>query len=244
MNEAVFISDLHLHPKQPEITLRFKDFLAWAEHATKAIYILGDFFHVWLGDDEIDDFAKEIAQALKRLQQRGIQLYWMPGNRDFLMGQRFLTLAGLTALKDPSLIILPGLRIMLSHGDAYCVHDYAHQLLRFITRNAIFKSLFCLLPFRWRKSLGMGLRQFSQNQKKRPTNHKKYSIGQHKLFKHMLEFGITQVIYGHIHRPQIITSDWKARRMYQYILSDWDANPKILCYNLTKGFYFIDLAEV
>jgi len=243
MNEAVFISDLHLHPEQPEITQRFLQFLDWAEHSTKAIYILGDFFHVWLGDDEISDFAQEIAFHLKRLVQQGIAIYWMPGNRDFLIGPRFLALAGLIPLNDPSLIYLSGLRIMLTHGDAYCVHDYSHQLLRFITRNRWFKFLFCKLPFAWRKSLGMGLRQFSQNQKKSSSS-KKYLIGQKKLFNHMSKYSVNQVIYGHIHRPGLITTDWHARRMYEYILSDWDANPKILCYNLTNGLYFLDLIEV
>jgi UDP-2,3-diacylglucosamine hydrolase len=241
MNDAVFISDLHLHPKRPEITQRFKNFLAWAEGSTKAIYILGDFFHIWLGDDCMDEFARDIAILLKQLKQKGMELYWMPGNRDFLIGNDFLEMAGLQRLEDPSVILLPGLRVMLSHGDAYCVFDRAHQLLRLLTRNIWFCGLFQLLPQSWRLALGASLRSYSQMQKKKlDKSHQKFQIGQKKLFATMSKLGVFQVIYGHVHRSEIKTNKWKAYQFYEYVLSDWDASPKIICYNIDKGLHFLD----
>lgn len=241
MNEAVFISDLHLHPNQPKITTRFKNFLQWAEHSTKAIYILGDFFHLWLGDDCIDAFAEEIAASLYQLKLKGIELYWMPGNRDFLIGQTFLDRAGLQRLVDPSLILLPGLRVMLTHGDAYCIYDYAHQALRLLTRNPVFFYLFQLLPQAWRLRSGQTLRNYSQNKKQHDYQMaKKFQIGQKKLFLQMLKFDVFHVVYGHIHRPEQKITQWKARTFHEYVLSDWDAKPQLICYNKEKGLFFLN----
>ena len=241
MNQAVFISDLHLHPDMPEITSRFMTFLSWAKLNTTSLYILGDFFHVWMGDDCIGDFEKKIAQALLDLNQSGIDVYWMPGNRDFLMGQKFLNMCGMTFLPDPSVIALPGLRLLVAHGDAYCLNDYGHRCLRALTRCSWQRQLILALPKWLRQRLIQAIREKSQRKAHiRPANSNKYAIVQSALFKDMQRNHVTHVVYGHIHQPNIKETFWKNWLMKEHILSDWDVNPKALCYNVGKGIYFLD----
>ena len=104
--EAVFISDLHLHPEEPKITARFNDFIDWAALNTQTVYILGDFFHAWAGDDGLKPWSKTIAERLLWLSKQGVSLYFMHGNRDFLVGKHFATAAGMTILREPTVIQL------------------------------------------------------------------------------------------------------------------------------------------
>jgi UDP-2,3-diacylglucosamine hydrolase len=186
----------------------------------------------------MDEFVHEIAQLLNQVVQQGIDIYWMPGNRDFLMGKKFLQISGLKYLPDPSIIILPGIRLMLAHGDAYCLNDHAHQVLRALTRNKIFYHAFLILPASWRIGLGGSLRRYSQNKKSQAfINEKRYRVEQKPLFKQMLKFGVFHVIYGHVHSPEIKSSEWKGRRFYEYVLSDWDIVPTIYGYHMSKGLH-------
>ncbi len=138
MNEAVFISDLHLHPDDKNIQNRFNQFISWAQNKTKSIYILGDFVHVWPGDEALDFWANSIIKQLNSLADLGIKLYFMPGNRDFLMGSSFLNKAHMQYLPDPTPISIGETIVLLSHGDRYCTRDKSHQWLRRLTRNDIF----------------------------------------------------------------------------------------------------------
>lgn len=242
MNHAVFISDLHLHPKQPEITARFMAFLEWAKTNTHSLYILGDFFHVWVGDDCIGQFEQEIAHALSQLRQSGIIIYWMPGNRDFLLGEKFLKMSQMIFLPDPSILALPGLRVMVTHGDAYCLSDYGHQFLRLLTRAQWQKKLILAIPKSIRMYFIHLIRKRSQKKSyKRPSQSKKYAINQQSLFLKMQSYQVTQVIYGHIHQPNIKLTDWRNRQMKEHILSDWDVQPMILCYNINKNLYLLSI---
>ena len=241
MNEAVFISDLHLNQNQPEITSRFYQFLEWVKNSTETLYILGDFFHVWIGDDMMSEFEYSIAKSLAELNEKGIKVFWIPGNRDFLVGKKFLALSRMQLLKDPSIISLKGLRVMISHGDAYCLHDYGHQFLRLLTRPDLNRRIILAIPKRFRVALIKFIRNFSQQKKYKPIrNSKKFNIVQSKLFKDMSKHNVMSVVYGHIHRPDIKTTEWRNKCMMEYILSDWDVNPSIFCYNIEKGMYLLN----
>lgn len=245
MNEAVFISDLHLHPKQSDITKRFEAFVDWAKTNTQSIYILGDFFHVWVGDDLITEFELSIAKQLQQLADLGIHLYFMPGNRDFLMGEDFLKLAKVQYLPDPSVISLKGVRVFLTHGDAYCLHDKAHQFLRKISRPLLFKKTFLAFPKSIRARIVHKVRNLSQNKKQIKANHSiKYQLVKSKLYSHMKKFNLMTTIYGHIHRPGEHHTHWKNRLMNEYVLSDWDNDPLILCYDVTNGFKFLNFHHI
>jgi len=245
MNEAVFISDLHLNVEQPDITERFNLFLEWAKGSTGSIYILGDFFHVWFGDDMMTEFELSVAKSLAELNECGISVYWMPGNRDFLVGKKFIALSRVQLLTDPSIIMLNGMRLMLTHGDAYCLHDYGHQLLRLLTRSTFSQRLILSIPKPLRTWGIQFIRNFSQGKKKKPSqDSKKFHIVQTALFKKMWEYKVMNVVYGHIHRPAIKTTNWKNKQMTEYILSDWDANPTIFCYNILNGMHRLNTFDL
>lgn len=244
MNDALFISDLHLHVDNLEITSRFFQFLQWAKLHTKSLYILGDFFHVWVGDDFIGAFEKRIAEALSELVDAGIEIYFMPGNRDFLIGDYFLKLSKMKLLPDPCVVDLSGDRVFLTHGDAYCTHDRMHQFLRLITRPIFFKDLLLSIPYSIRAKIVHKVRSYSQ-QKKHYLNasDKKYQINQKKLFKDMAQYHVLNTIYGHIHRPNHLMTSFQHSVYNEYILSDWDDIVSIICYNKLNGFYFHVLNE-
>ena len=170
MIEAVFISDLHLNPHDVAITERFDRFIQWASCNTKNVYILGDFFHVWPGDDALDNWSESIAMQLSWLTSRNVNIYFMHGNRDFLLGERFAKVAAMTLLHEPAVITLGGKKILLVHGDRYCTKDKGHQWLRCVTRNAIFPRLFSCLPYQMRAKLVNKVREHSQtNRNKLPA---------------------------------------------------------------------------
>lgn len=236
MIEAVFISDLHLHPDEAFITERFNQFVQWAAINTRSVYILGDFFHVWPGDDALDSWSGLIADKLAWLAAQGVVLYFMPGNRDFLLGDCFAKRAGINQLNEPATITLGGERILLVHGDCYCTLDKGHQWLRRITRNRIFPMLFLRLSLAFRKKLVNAVRQTSQANRSKPLS--KMDVVSTVMLNHMKQWNAKIVVHGHTHKPGLTTYNCDVGTFRQYILSDWDDNPLMLCYNRPLGFYF------
>lgn len=245
MNDAVFISDLHLNPNEPAITERFHRFIEWASTHTRRVYILGDLFHVWPGDDALDAWSYSIAKALSSLNQQGISLYFMPGNRDFLLGTHFATQAGMTYLNDPFVITLGNERILLVHGDRYCTADRGHQWLRRLTRNGFFPSVFLRLPLQLRLYLVQQVRQRSQSNRTKPAFQMDVVVAD--VLAHMQAHQVRILVHGHTHQPGLTThvdSESHQQDAYRrYVLSDWDDNPLIMCYDKSTGFYFNRLLE-
>ena len=239
MNDAVFISDLHLHPNDADITERFNTFIEWATHNTRSVYILGDFFHVWPGDDAIDAWSQSIAAKLAGLAAVGIKLFFLHGNRDFLLGEQFAQLASLTLLGEPTVIKLGNQNVLLVHGDRYCTNDKGHQWLRRLTRNPIFPRLFLLLPFPFRSKLVNEVRQRSQANRNKTTVD--MDIVTSVMIDHMRRLDLSILIHGHIHKPGLTTHKYEGNNYLQYVLSDWDDKPNLLCYDRAKGFYFVRL---
>ncbi|HBD9375319.1 TPA: UDP-2,3-diacylglucosamine diphosphatase [Legionella pneumophila] len=236
MIDSVFISDLHLHPEDNEIQARFHRFINWARNSVRKIYILGDFFHAWSGDDSINAWSDAIAKQIKSLTQSGIEIYFMTGNRDFLLGTSFAKRTGWKILTEPTVITLGNNRILLAHGDRYCTSDRSHQRFRLLTRNKWFSFLFLRLPLSIRKRLVNGVRKISLN------NHHK-SIEQMDIVKeaairHMSKNNAEILIHGHTHKPGLTNYSYEERILTRYVLSDWDDIPRLLCYDNTKGFYF------
>ena len=236
MIEAVFISDLHLEPAREDITERFSRFIQWAADHTKQVYILGDFFHAWPGDDALDKWSLAIAEQLSWLASQDVALYFMHGNRDFLLGKRFMQLACLTLLKEPTVITLDKQQVLLMHGDVYCTNDKNHQRLRNLTRNPLFPRLFLKLPYKTRMNLVNSIRKRSQ------MNRQEYSasmdIVASVMLRHMKQQGVTTLIHGHTHKPGLTRHHYDGADYLQYILSDWDDTPLVMCYDNSKGFYF------
>ncbi len=236
MIHAVFISDLHLHPDEPDSLNRFNAWVDWAVTHTRAVYILGDFFHAWAGDDTLDAWSGLIAVKLASLSQQGVSVYFMHGNRDFLLGKRFAAQAGMHLLTEPAFITLGSKRIMLVHGDRYCTNDTAHQRFRRLTRNRLFVTLFLWLPRRFRVGVVARVRKHSRGN--RPAESAIMDVVPSALMHHARQCNADVVIHGHTHKPEITTHTDKERSFQHIVLSDWEATPSILCYNEPKGFYF------
>lgn len=236
--EAVFISDLHLHRENKVLQVRFDAFIEWIAFKTKALYILGDFFHAWAGDDSGSDWSESIASRLAALTRQGIKVFFMPGNRDFLLGKRFAKSANIVLLTDPSVLYLEGQKLVLSHGDRYCKQDRMHQLLIKITRNRVFIRLFLALPLGLRKAMVEGVRGYSlrNTPQKDPAI---FKITLKSLIQHLKTLKVNTIIHGHIHQPKCCIHRVKTQAFKQFVLSDWDDKPAILIYNKSDGFKFL-----
>lgn len=235
--EAVFISDLHLDPQELSISQRFYAFIDWAAVNTKAVYILGDFFHAWPGDDSLDEWSLGIAKRLKWLSEQRVSIYYMHGNRDFLLGQYFAQLAGMTILAEPTIIGLGNNPVLLVHGDRYCTKDKGHQWFRRITRTAWFTKLFLSLPLQMRTKMVMKVRQHSQNNYHKTAE--QMDIVAEPMLIDMHKQALNILIHGHTHKPGLSNHSYNNKEYRQYTLSDWDDSPKLLCYYNSKGFVFV-----
>lgn len=217
----LLISDLHLEPQRPDITRAFVHFLQTRARQAEALYILGDFFEVWVGDDAMDAFQHEIASALRELADSGTRLYLMHGNRDFMLGQGFCQLAGCTLLSDPCRVSFNGEPVLLMHGDSLCTRDAAYMRMRRLLRNPLSLWLLRHLPLAKRHALARKLRKQSQLQ----TRQKAASIidvTPSEVPRLMAKYGVRTLIHGHTHRPARHTLEVNGQSAQRIVLGDWD----------------------
>jgi UDP-2,3-diacylglucosamine hydrolase len=242
MIDAVFISDLHLHPQNAVITARFNYFVQWAAKNARVVYILGDFLHVWPGDDALDDWSMGVFKQLAWLTDQGVKVYFMPGNRDFLLSRSFARAAKVIMLTEPFVVRLGDEPVLLVHGDRLCTNDTGHQWLRRLTRNRIFTTIFLKLPLIYRSKLVNTVRQSSQR------NRQKLSVIMDVvpafMIKLMNRYQVQTLIHGHTHKHGLTMHSHQGHIYRQYVLSDWDDAPVLLCYDRSSGFYFIRQDEV
>ena len=217
----LLISDLHLEQQRPDITRAFVHFLQTRARQADALYILGDFFEVWIGDDAMDAFQLEIAQALRALSDSGTRLYLMHGNRDFMLGQGFCQLAGCTLLSDPCCVNFNGEPVLLMHGDSLCTSDAAYMRMRKLLRNPISLWLLRHLPLAKRQQLARKLRKESQLQ----TRQKAASITdvtQSEVVRMMTKYNVRTLVHGHTHRPASHSLEVNGQSAQRIVLGDWD----------------------
>ncbi|WP_043648018.1 UDP-2,3-diacylglucosamine diphosphatase [Chitinilyticum litopenaei] len=220
MTAALFIADLHLNPADPATAEAFAGFLAGPARAAGTLYILGDLFDYWLGDDQLDDpFYAAQAAALQALAAEGVALHFMPGNRDFLCARRFARAAGLTILPDPSVITRDGQRLLLAHGDAYCTDDIAYQRFRRFVRNRFLQAILWLaLPRRWRQQKARQLRERSQQHNRR-KDYRIMDVNADAIDAALAGHDCRILIHGHTHRP----ATHAHRHGVRHVLPDWHA---------------------
>lgn len=209
-----FISDLHLHMACPQNNKLFLNFLRTKAKDAEALYILGDLFALWLGDDvELPKFA-EIIRELEQLSTQ-IPVYYMHGNRDFLIGKKFATASGAKILSDPCIIELYDKKVLLTHGDLLCTFDYSYQHFRKFVQNPFVKWLFLSLPKTIRISLGMWVKaQANKSSSKKDLSI--YDANPQTVNAWLEKFSVPLMIHGHTHRPQmsdqrIVLGDWTAK---------------------------------
>ncbi|MDE3735115.1 UDP-2,3-diacylglucosamine diphosphatase [Metapseudomonas resinovorans] len=217
----LLISDLHLEEERPDITRAFLSFLQTRAPRAEALYILGDFFEAWIGDDAMTPFQHSIAQALRTLADGGTRIFLMHGNRDFMIGNGFCREAGCTLLPDPSLVQMNGEPVLLMHGDSLCTQDEAYMRLRRWLRNPATLFILRHLPLATRHKLARKLRKESRMQTRQKAA-EITDVTPGEIPRILRQYGVRTLIHGHTHRPGIHELDLDGQSARRIVLGDWD----------------------
>jgi len=224
---TLFISDLHLDDRRPETTALFVEFLRTRARRADALYILGDLFEYWLGDDVPGACGEQVAAALVQLGSERVKCYFMHGNRDFLVGEDYARRAAMTLLTQPHVIELDGEPVVLLHGDSLCTDDIAYQHFREQVRNPDWQRDFLARPPAERRRLADEARTASDNHK-HSTADEIMDVNQAEVEAEMRRQGATRMIHGHTHRPAIHTFLVDGTRAHRYVLGDWYRQASVL----------------
>ncbi|WP_136246770.1 UDP-2,3-diacylglucosamine diphosphatase [Halomonas borealis] len=227
---TLLISDLHLHPGAPDITEGLLNWLETRAPGAEALYILGDFFEAWIGDDLLDlgaadpsgtaELASRIAAALKRRADAGTAIYLMHGNRDFLLGERFAAAAGATLLADPSVVTLGDERVLLMHGDSLCTLDEAYMSFRAKARDPQWQAQILAMPIPERLALAKQLRDQSGEANSNKAEDI-MDVTPDQVVQALRDHGVTTMIHGHTHRPAVHELELDGTPARRYVLGDW-----------------------
>jgi UDP-2,3-diacylglucosamine hydrolase len=216
-----FIADLHLSPERPEVTEAFLAFLQQRVEGAEALYILGDLFEAWIGDDDPSPLARQVLGALRGLTRGGTRLYFQHGNRDFLVGKRFAAATGAALLTDEALVELDGRRVLVMHGDSLCLDDEAYQRFRRKVRFPPVKWLLAHLPLKKRLQIAARWRAGSKaaNRNKPDSIMDVTPAEVERLMEH---YQVDTLIHGHTHRPATHEVQVAGRAGQRWVVGDWD----------------------
>ncbi len=215
---ALFISDLHLQSSQPHTCAAFFHFLEERAMASQALYLLGDLFEYWAGDDDLaDPFHQTIIQTIRAVSDAGVAVYWIAGNRDFLVGDAFAAAAGLTLLAEPHVTDIGGQRITLVHGDAECTGDLNYMAFRAQVRDPAWQAQFLALPLSQRKGIIAGMREGSRAAHT-TKSYELMDVAPTAVDALFAATGSETIIHGHTHRPALHQDDTRRR----FVLPDWE----------------------
>jgi UDP-2,3-diacylglucosamine hydrolase len=236
MSQTLFISDLHLSEQNTHLNFLFDCFIknTLSNSEVEAVYILGDFFDVWVGDDAMGIWERGIAEKLAELAKRNIPVYLLVGNRDFLLQESFVSLAKVTLLSDPTVINLYGKKIILKHGDDLCVADKSYQWFRYVVRSALIKNAYLSMPLSWRKAIATRIRKKSMSREMRAI----YAQISPSQVQNLLQtFSADWVIHGHTHCPQVEKIFLQEKKCLHIILCDWNKQGNQLIVNSNDTVY-------
>ncbi|MDD5581523.1 MAG: UDP-2,3-diacylglucosamine diphosphatase [Methylobacter sp.] len=232
-NEILFISDLHISLEKPEITRRFLSFLENRASKASAVYILGDLFDAWVGDDDPTPPNNKIRKQLKQLTNSGTKVYFQQGNRDFLLGNKFCEDTGVTLIDDFIVVDLGGVPTLLTHGDLLCTDDLPYQAFRAKSHTQEWKNyvlskplLLRLLAARWYR-----LRSYFH---KRNKTQEIMDVNQDTVINVMRDYNCLRLIHGHTHRPALHNFKINGQPAQRFVLSAWSKETaEVLCWNST-----------
>lgn len=216
----IFISDLHLEENRPTITELFLTFLKNTAKQAEALYILGDFFEVWIGDDDLSDFTQLIISALKNASKQGLPIYLMHGNRDFLLGKQFLRASGCQRLPDEYILNLYGSPTLLLHGDLLCTKDLTYLRFRKKSRNWFIQKLFLLKSVEKRKMIANRYRETSKTYTSTAAAHI-MDVTQSEVIRLMQKYNVQHLIHGHTHREAVHTFQLNNQLATRTVLGAW-----------------------
>lgn len=217
---SLFISDLHLHESRPQVTRAFFHFLHTQAIHAEALYILGDFFDAWIGDDDDSELLQDVANGLHTLSELGVAIYFMHGNRDFLLGKTYASKAGMTIINDGTVIDLYGTPTLLMHGDSLCTDDTEYQQFRTMVRSPQWQQQILAQPLAARRALAAQMREKSQSMNSLKAEDI-MDVAPAAVLAQMEAAGVTRLIHGHTHRPArhpLIINNQPAERI---VLGDW-----------------------
>jgi UDP-2,3-diacylglucosamine hydrolase len=221
MPATLFISDLHLAPDTPAANAALLGFLRHTAPSADALYVLGDLFEYWIGDEGLSQpFAGEIAAAFRILAGGGVPVYFMHGNRDFLVGDRFAQASGMQMLSDPTLVNLYGCPTLLMHGDTLCSDDLEYQKFRAMVRNPVWQQAFLAKPLEERIRMAREVRGKSE-QAKQDKDMAIMDVTQATVEQTLRTHGYPRLIHGHTHRPARHEHRVDGRICERWVLSDW-----------------------
>ena len=225
----LFVSDLHLGPESPQATAQFVAFLAAHARAAQALYILGDLFEVWIGDDDPDPTARSVCAALAELTASGVPIFVLHGNRDFLLGEGFAARTGCRLLPDPVVADIDGERVLITHGDALCVDDHAYQELRSMVRRPAWQRRFLALSTAERAQLASQVRAGSRAHTAR-TTHYIMDVNAQAVAAAFRATRATRLIHGHTHRPGVHDLVLDGLAVQRIVLGAWYEQGSFLRY--------------
>ncbi len=235
----LFVSDVHLDTASPEAVEQFVEFLATHAMGAEALYILGDLFETWIGDDDRDPAKERVRSALRTLTQSGVACFLLHGNRDFLIGRDFCAGTGSRLLADPIVAELDGERVLITHGDALCTDDHPYQELRSVVRTPQWQRAFLALPLADRENLANRARSGSK-QHTSNTAYRIMDVNPDAVTAAFRVAGVRRMIHGHTHRPGVHDLSIEGEPAQRIVLGAWYDEGSYLKYD--NGRY--DLREL
>jgi UDP-2,3-diacylglucosamine hydrolase len=217
---VLFVSDLHLDASRPAITALFLDFLAGEARQAEALYVLGDLFEAWVGDDDPGEPGASVCAALRALSASGVPVFLMRGNRDFLYGQTMADRCGAMLLPDPCVVSLHGRPTLLMHGDLLCSDDAAYQAFRRQVRDPAWQANFLAQPLTVRQAFAAQARAASK-QHQAGVSEMITDVTPAMVETMLAAYGVDRLIHGHTHRPAIHTLTVNGRPATRIVLGDW-----------------------
>ncbi|MEA5444552.1 UDP-2,3-diacylglucosamine diphosphatase [Gammaproteobacteria bacterium AB-CW1] len=227
MASTLFISDLHLFPSRPEITGLFLDFLDGEAREAESLYILGDLFEAWIGDDAMPPHDQEVVAGMKALSDSGVPCYFMRGNRDFLVGDDFARASGFEILPDPTVIDLHGEPVLLMHGDSLCVDDHDYMAFQELVRSEAWQQDFLSKPVAERIEFAKRARAESMARGQEKSM-EIMDVNKQAVEEAMKEAGVRRFIHGHTHRPAIHDIEVDGQPAQRIVLGDWYEQGSVL----------------
>jgi UDP-2,3-diacylglucosamine hydrolase len=228
---TLFIADLHLDPSRPHITELFERYLASDEvRQADALYILGDLVEAWIGDDDDAELPQRIADAIHAVHDAGVPVYFMAGNRDFLLGDDFARRAGMTILEDGTVHLLHGQPTLLMHGDVLCTDDVAYQAVRQQVRTQAWKTQILSMSLEARRAFAAKARADSRAHTG-ATQESIMDVNADAVLHALATAGVTRLIHGHTHRPAVHTFEHNQQPAERIVLGDWYEHGSVLKVN-------------
>lgn len=217
---TLFVSDLHIEADRPDIANQFLQFLETEALNADALYILGDLFEFWVGDDDPNEHYAWIKQGLRKLTKKNIPVFFMHGNRDFMIGQDFADETGITILTDPYIVEVHGENVLLSHGDIYCTDDIQYQAVRKMTRDPKWQATMLTRSLEERISFSEQARADSKahgdNIDQAITD-----VNQAAIKSALRQANVTLMLHGHTHRPAVHEIEVDGKQARRIVLGDW-----------------------